>query len=241
MTTVGVVVIATGRYASFLPPLVESAVKHVEGLERIFVLSDSAPDHSSPEVLWLPWGHFSWPFPTLLRYRAMTAYSQLLKTVDVLLYVDVDMLFVGSTDVRQCEALFAVHHPGYSSARGVSLPFENRRESSFRVVENEDSRYFCGGVQGGQSGVYLEACKELAQLIEADLANDIVPIWHDESAWNWWCDQHAPSLELSDDYCTPDNRDISRARIVALTKDHDYYRLSETPLWKKILKKIRRR
>jgi len=232
---------ATGRYISFLPPLIESAVKHVEGLEQIFVLSDSKPDFSNSNVQWLPWGHFAWPFPTLLRYRAMTAYSHILKAVDVLLYVDVDMLFTGSTDVRRCQDIFAVHHPGYVSAGGGALPFEKKKKSSFRVVANEKSRYFCGGVQGGRSAVYLQACAELAELIEVDLGNDIVPIWHDESAWNWWCHQHAPSLELSDDYCTPDSRDISQARIVALTKDHSYYRLSETPLWRKILKSIIRR
>jgi len=66
---------ATGRYQRFLPELVDTARRHVVGLERVFVLSERRPSLDSGDlpVVWLPWGHAPWPLPTLMRYSALTA------------------------------------------------------------------------------------------------------------------------------------------------------------------------
>jgi hypothetical protein len=239
VTSVGIVVMATGRYMSFLEDLVVSATEHVNGLSAIYVLADRKPEVKSPHIKWLPWGHFPWPISTLLRYRAQSTYASTLANVDVLLYVDVDMKFIDTVDVTNCQGIFAVNHPGYSEAGSSPLPFERSSNSSFKIADVPNSTYFCGGVQGGQSNAYLEACSELAKMIDYDLARDLVPLWHDESAWNWWCHHHPPAMQLSRDYCTPDSEDLSNAHIVALSKDHDFYRSINTRWTTKQTRKIR--
>lgn len=231
---VSLVVVATGRYVEFLPALLAGAEKHVRGLDRIFVISDSRPAADN-RVTWLPWGHLPWPYPTLLRYRAITAYASELRTSEVLLYVDVDMRFERELILPGLSGLLAVEHPGYGGVSVECLPYERRQASLCCVPEGLGSTYFAGGVQGGQSAEYLRACLTLAEWIQADLEREIIPQWHDESAWNRLLVSTPPQIALSAAYCAPESSDISGAFIVALDKDHD--RMRSVPLHHRIARK----
>jgi histo-blood group ABO system transferase len=224
VTNVDLIVMATGRYKKFLNQFLDSARLHVKGLRGIYVLSDEKPTSTDVNVHWLPWEHMQWPLPTLLRYQAIARYEMEIPTDGVLAYVDVDMRFVGPVDFREITGTFAVEHPGYQNAEPENLPYETRPESAFWIKAARGAKYFCGGVQGGASLGFLEAVKELAGIIQFDLDKGIIPIWHDESAWNWWCATHPPQLVLSSDYCTPDLNAGPSALIIAISKDHDYYR-----------------
>jgi histo-blood group ABO system transferase len=235
--SVAIVVIATGRYHEFLPALIEGAKAHVQGLERIFVLSDSAP-HPDGVVMWLPWGHIPWPYPTLLRYRAMTAYREVLSAFEMLLYLDVDMRFQRKITIPSMEGTFAVRHPGYLGVGPDELPYERRLESVSHVSFGKGTSYFAGGVQGGSSVAYLDACATMADWIQTDLSNRLIPLWHDESVWNRYCITHEPELILSHTYCSPEYHKQVDAIIVALSKNHD--RLREATLLTQIWRRIRR-
>lgn len=224
VANVDLIVIATGRYKVFLGQFIESAYSHVKGLRGIYVLSDERPAITRTKIHWLPWGHLPWPLPTLLRYRAIVGYQQEFPSEGVIVYVDVDMRFVGPVDFRGITGVFAVEHPGYVNAEPEKLPYETRPESAFALEATPGSKYFCGGVQGGDSSSFLGAVNELAAMIHTDLAKGVVPIWHDESAWNWWCANNPPNQVLSSDYCTPDNVAGPSARIIAISKNHDYFR-----------------
>lgn len=234
--SVGLVVIATGRYLSFLPALAESARKHVTGLRRIYVLSEQRPS-LDPLITWLPWGHTGWPFPTLLRYRAMTAYADVLRVNEVVVYVDVDMRFVAEFDVSRVSGLFAVRHPGFLNAEIETLPYERNPESRACVAAGTGRVYFAGGVQGGSANVYLSACREMASMIQSDLDRDVIPVWHDESVWNAQLIVTPPQLDLSADYCTPEGQESSATVLVALNKDHDHFR--EVPRTERLRAKVK--
>jgi histo-blood group ABO system transferase len=223
---VSVLTIATGLYSEFVQAFTASAIKYVKGLRQIYLFSDGDPKLNDP-VAWLPWGHLAWPYPTLLRYRAFAAYRNILRTESVLLYVDVDMRFVGEVDVRGVKGIVAVQHPGYVGASPDQLPFERRLESRCRIPVGDGQMYYAGGVQGGNARVYLDACERMADWVQTDLSRDIIPIWHDESAWNKHCQVYPPDCTLSSRYCSPEYSNDSEARIVALDKDHD--RLRQIP------------
>lgn len=225
--SVGLLVVATGRYRQFVPQVLASASRHVQGLDRIFVFSDQRPDTDENTVVWLPWGHTAWPLPTLLRYRAFSSYREVLESVDVLLYADVDMTFLADVDLGDVRGLLGVRHPGYVGRPAVELPYERRMESSCHVPEDLGGTYFCGGVQGGVAKQYLDACSEMASWIQADLDRFVTPIWHDESAWNRYCALNPPGTVWGPEYCSPEHELNPRARIIALDKDHDVVR--ETP------------
>lgn len=224
MADVDLIVIATGRYKVFLGQFLESAYLNVRGLRGIYVLSEERPLSMYAKIHWLPWGHLPWPLPTLLRYQAIAGYRTEFPTDGVLVYVDVDMRFVGPADFRSIIGVFAVEHPGYVNAGPEKLPYETRPESAFALEATAESKYFCGGVQGGDSSSFLDAVTGLAGLIHIDLAKGVVPIWHDESAWNWWCANNPPNQVLSSDYCTPDHVAGPSARIIAISKNHHYFR-----------------
>jgi hypothetical protein len=84
--------------------------------------------------------------------------------------------------------------------------------------------YFAGGVQGGKTTVYLEAAFKMSQWIRQDLAKSIVPVWHDESIWNRYLIDSSSQQIFSADYCCPDTAISEASRIIAITKNHAYYR-----------------
>ena len=224
---IGLVVIATGRYRRFLPGLVASAEVHVAGLDRIVALVDdvrSVP--RSPVVTALPFEHRPWPYPTLLRYRAMDDHRQLLGETDHLVYIDVDMRFASSFVSPVERGVFAVQHPYFVDAPPSELPYERDPASRAFVATGDGERYVAGGVQGGRSTDYLDAITEMAGWIDGEMVAGRTPIWHDESIWNRWCIEHPPAVVLDERYCWPEERTDGSPVIVALQKRHDYYRAS---------------
>src|SRR5664279_3681680 len=174
--SVGLLVVATGRYRQFIPQLLASASHHVQDLDRIFLFSDQRPVQRPDEannVVWLPWGHTAWPLPTLLRYRAFSAYREILESVDALLYADVDMTFLADVKLGDVRGLLGVRHPGYVGRPVAELPYERRLSSHCHVPVGMGDTYFCGGVQGGATRPYLDACSEMASWIQADIDRNI--------------------------------------------------------------------
>lgn len=220
--TVGLVTIATGRYTEFVPALVASARQHLVGLGPVFVLSDA--DVIDADVTLLPWGHMPWPLPTLLRYRAFGQYAEALSSVDMLLYTDADMLFVDTVDIRNATGLIAVQHPGFVHAPTAELPYERRAASTAHVARGEEGSYFCGGVQGGRTDAYLAAAAAIDAAIATDQANEVTAVWHDESQWNRYLLDHPAAMQLDSTYCTPDVNRTPATKILAITKDHAYFR-----------------
>jgi histo-blood group ABO system transferase len=225
---VALLLVATGRYRGLLPAVVTTARRHLAGLDQIFVFSDEKPGGTAgTDVTWLPWGHLRWPYPTLLRYRAFTAYQDVLHSASLLLYSDVDMRFVRDVDIRSTPDTVAVIHPGCGGTPADRLPYERRPESTSAMSPGTGERYYAGGVQGGRADRYLAACATIAGWLQADLDRGVIPVWHDESAWNRYCALNPPGLVLSSDYCTPEQQENEQTRIVALDKHHD--RLRQTP------------
>jgi histo-blood group ABO system transferase len=223
--SVGLIVIATGRYKRLLPQLVESAQIHVSGLTRIFALVDDDQSESlGPLVTALHWDHSPWPLPTLLRYKAIAHHSHAMTGIDCLVYVDVDMRFVARFTLPSLDGLFAVQHPGCVDQPRDQLPFERDPLSKAFVPFGSGERYVCGGVQGGETQEYLAACSEMARWIDDERASGRVPIWHDESIWNRWCIEHPPELVLPANYCWPEHRPGGDPVLIALDKTHDYWR-----------------
>ena len=219
------VTIATGRYHIFLPNLVISARKFLPQLNKIFVLSDVKPPDEL-QVEWLPWGHFQWPLTTLLRYQAFSIYaknSELFES-NLVLYTDVDMLFVGDVKIPQVSGLISVEHPGFVGASPEKLPLEKNPSSIFCISPQMGQKYFAGGIQGGEANSFLKASKFLASAINQELSAGRIPVWHDESAWNYYLSRVKPELILSKNYCTPEKESSETSLILALDKDHNLLR-----------------
>jgi len=222
---VSIVVLATGKYQNFLPRLISSAEQYLTNLSSVYVLSDRPIEIDGySDLVWLPWGHLQWPYSTLMRYEAITTYSQILQNTDVLLHIDADMYFNEFCDFTSVKGLIAVEHPGYVNQESPSLPYETNPLSNAYVPDSLGGKYFAGGVQGGATSAYLGAAFQMSQWIRQDLAQSIVPVWHDESIWNRYLVDSSSHHVFSADYCCPDTALSKTSRIIAITKDHAYYR-----------------
>ena len=222
-------IIATGRYIDFLQPLIDSCDQHLIGGYDYRIFSDTIPQvKTMRRSYWHYVEHKTWPNSTLMRYHFFAHYADHLKHYDGLVYCDVDMKFVADVEFPFDSDLFAVQHPGYFGGGGS---WENNVRSNAFVPHPQRKEYVCGGVQGGAK--YLQYAKLLADYIEDDMQRGIWAVWQDESYWNKLfasCKKLFTLLPPS--YCYPDNRlkafhwglSSIEPKILALEKDHKYYR-----------------
>lgn len=224
MFRVNLCVIATGKYGTFLPRLLDSARQYfcADFDTRLFVWTDSpltrrswiVPHRLRPEP---------WPGITIHRYRTMLAAAAELLAADYTFYLDADMIFVRPVNDEIFSDVVAVIHPGYEKTPPSELPYKARLESAACVHPRQRWRYYIGAFQGGKTRRWLPIMEQLNRMIEQDARDGIVARWHDESHWNKFLSSKPPTLTLSPDYCCySDHRGndrIATRKILHLVKD----------------------
>ncbi len=220
---VGLLVMATGKYSSFIPPLVESAKKHFCRNHQVtyFVFTDGELPPMD-NVVKIYQQRLGWPHDTMKRYHVYLNSQDLLKTQDYLFACDADMLFVDEVSDEILGKRVATQHPGFFNKRGS---YETNPKSLAYVKPNEGKHYFAGGFYGGTSQQFLTICQRLATRVDKDLNAGIVAVWHDESHWNRYCIDHPPTLILTPSYCYPERWTLPfKKKLLALDKNHSEFR-----------------
>ena len=164
------------------------------------------------------------------RFKHFTKNSDKFKNEDYLYYFDVDSLIVDKISTEIIGDLVGVQHCGFVNDRG---PYENDINSCLYVNPSSDVKYktyFGGGLSGGRRRNYLQMAKWCHDMIEKDLANNIVPIFHDETALNRYFLEREPDITLSPSYHHPQSNmnhylklwagKTYPAKILLLDKDH---------------------
>ena len=224
-------VVATGKYIQFVKPLHDSIKKHlriVDAKFNVFVFTDQ------PTV---PFGcrrvqqeHKPFPYPTLMRYHMFHQNRRLYEGYDYIFYLDADMLLVGDVGKEILAERLGVQHPGFYNKERKVFSYETRRLSTACVNANEGTTYFCGGFNGGRSSIYLTMAQTIAKRVDADTANNIVALWHDESHLNRYYIDNKPTMILNPSYCYPGEKFMAAhgknlgiekfpKKIIALDKD----------------------
>jgi lipopolysaccharide biosynthesis glycosyltransferase len=225
MSNLGILLIATGEYSK----LVQACVESIETQEHpyteidlhIFTNELNLELQTKFRIRIHEWDETKWPFPTLLRYRAILKATNYLQHYTHLLYLDVDMKVVAPLPKLLNENLLAVEHPGF--VEKPNKPFESREQSTAFYQKHPESIYVCGGVQGGTTELYLTAITEMNKNIEIDLKNELIAKWHDESHWNKYVNQNIEQIViLGREYCWPEQWVTSKnpGKIIALKKNH---------------------
>jgi histo-blood group ABO system transferase len=227
---IGILIIATNKYTIYVNPLVESINKYFlpNHNKTIFVFTNKLDykfEHSN--IITVPiYESLPWPMPTLKRYEIFYKNKESYKDMNILYYLDVDMLIHDIIDDEILpidKDLIAVIHPGY--LRDKLQSFE-RNQKSTACVDYSHHTYHCGGIQGGKKDAYLNVCKTLMDNINQDFSNNIIAVWHDESHWNCYLINHPDSYkELDSSYCYPERWNLNiPKKILALDKDHQKMR-----------------
>jgi len=229
-TSIGLIVIATGKYDKFIQDLITSADNNFMNNDydvSYFVFTDSNINIiSSRHIEKIHIDHRPFPHASMDRFKHFTNHADKLAQKDYLYYVDVDCKFVDKIKEEILGDLVGVRHCGYYKSSG---PAETNQRSQMYDIRGYKP-YYGGGFSGGKSGNYLQLAKWCSDAIDADIANNIIPIWHDETAINKYFLDHPPTISLSPSYHYPQGQiqryqrmwqpETFNAKILLLDKNH---------------------
>ena len=218
---IGLLIIATNKYTSFLQPLIESADRFFFSNSAVnyHIFTDQNPEINSIHKYFIhKIEHKKWPYNTLMRYDFFIQYANMFKNSDYVYYCDVDMLFVDHVGEEILGDLVATIHPGFMGGRGTP---ETSPKSLAYVHPYESMRYCAGGFNGGSVSDFLKMSETISTNINKDLKNNIIAIWHDESHMNRYFINNPPTKLLTPSYCYPESWNLPfPKKILALDKDH---------------------
>jgi histo-blood group ABO system transferase len=225
MKKIGLLIISTNKYISFLQQLVDSADRFFLPNHDVkyFIFSNLDFElKTNREFCVTKIEHKPWPRMTLDRYKIFSENSDLFDDIDYLFYCDVDMRFVDVVGDEILSERVATTHPGFNGGRGTP---ETNPESLAYIGNDENLHYFAGGFNGGSTEEFIRMSSIINQNIEQDLQKNIIAIWHDESHMNRFFLDYPPTKILTPSYCYPENWLLSfTPKILALFKTYSDFR-----------------
>lgn len=226
---IAVCIICTRKYHVFTQPLIDSIKKYflLDHNIEIHLFSDNLgyKYYGDERVKIIPDLIFSYKFPEVTLYRfAIMASKEY--NCDYMYYIDVDALIVSDIDESIFGDIVAVRHPGFDKMTGGS--WETNKASNAYTYEENRVTYFAGGFNGGSYERYYRLIKRMKRDIEDDEKNGVIPIWHDESIFNFYLSEMKSFKELDSGYCMPEPIHLRKAwridgiepKIIMLDKDH---------------------
>jgi hypothetical protein len=194
MKRVGIYYICTGQYSQFWKGFFESSETYfLKGLDyeiHYFVFSDTdtLPYLNHERVHY----HFqekqNWPWPTLLRFRTFYSIRNEVENFDYLFFVNSNIEFVAQvTDEiipKEPKKLSLTHHFGYYLKPEITHTYDRNKQCVAYIAYGTGEHYVSGGFMGGETHAFLEMSAILDHRINADLKNNRIALWHDESQLN---------------------------------------------------------
>jgi len=231
---VAILTICTGKYTMFFKGFYESSKEYfLPGIEKnFFVFTDGVIENGS-DVIRVEQKKLGWPFDTMMRFSMFNSISDQLKDFDYIFFLNANMVCVEKVGEeilpnKENDYLVGVDHPGFYHRPQDTFTYERNRISNFFIDINQGKNYFQGCLNGGRSKEFLEMSIELEKLIYDDLRKNHIPLWHDESALNWYYSKRNPKV-LPPSYAYPEvaNPDYDK-KIIQLDKSkfggHDFLR-----------------
>lgn len=220
---VGLLVVATGKYISFVKPLLASANSYFCPQDEVtyFIFTEGEPP-AYQNVVKFHHERVGWPFDTMMRCAMYLQHAEDLAHMDYLFACDADMLFVDTVGSEIFSDRVATQHPGFVGKRGS---YEAIPLSTACVGPYEGEQYFAGGFYGGNAEEFLKMTRTMVANIYADLDKNIIAVWHDESHLNRYFIDNPPTKILTPEYCYPESWNLPyHKRLLALDKNHSEFR-----------------
>lgn len=210
--TIDILTICTGKYTVFFKDFYESCEKFfLPGYnKRYFVFTDGELLESE-NIVKIHQNKLGWPYDTMMRFKMFNSIKNELNG-DYVFFFNVNIKFISEVGEEvlpkeENEYLMGVIHPGFYNSSINHVPYERRYDSNFFIPVGVGSYYYQGCFNGGRTKEFLEMSSILESKINMDMANGIIPIWHDESALNWYYSTRSP-LSLNSGYAYPESAEI---------------------------------
>lgn len=209
--------VATGKYKKFVQNVqLQFWYKFLKPHIIDFFLFSDDDDNELPKKVETSFVYkynvkrLGFPGDTLYRYHYMMKAKEKLSKYDYIFYSDVDYAIVSppKSSLFMVTGLVATQHlhniTEVRNGNHIGSP-ETDPQSTACIRDHEYMKaYYAGGVQGGSSKIFIEACEKMIKQIDEDDKNRIMAKWHDESHWNRYLLYHPPSSELSQEYIYPE-------------------------------------
>jgi hypothetical protein len=224
---IGVLIICTGKYNIFFHDLYESCenffLKNHKKTYYVFTDND-IPNHDN--VVKIHSEFIGWPQETMYRFHKFISIKEMLNSVDYLYFMNANMLVISEIGDEilpnhENDFLMGVQHPGFYNTNKISFPYERRKESKFFINYDDGLYYYQGCFLGGRTKEFLIMSENLMKNIDEDINNNITPIWHDESAQNWYYKNLKP-LMLHSGYSYPESWNIPFEKKIVQRDKNNY-------------------
>jgi len=230
---INILTICTGKYISFFEGFYNSCEKYFlpNYQKNYFVFTDGDLIERG-NINKIHQNKLGWPYDTMMRFKMFNQIKDQLKG-DYTYFFNINMLFVDFINdevipTKDNDYLMGVNHPGFYDKPIIDFPYERNPNSNFNILFGQGSKYYQGCFNGGQTDSFMEMSAILENKIDDDLNKGIIPVWHDESALNWYYSEKNP-LIVSPSYAYPESWVIEMTKkIVQLDKSkyggHSYLR-----------------
>ena len=232
---IAVLYIATGRYIRFWENFHKSAEKYFlpRHQKTYFLFTDSNDIKLPKNVVKVYQKQEPWPYITLKRYHFFNTITDQLKHFDYIYFLNANMIFKQEVTEEifptKNQEFMVTLHPGYYRCHFNKLPYERNIKSKAYIPYNSGKYYVMGGFNGGTAEGFLKLSKQIQEWTDADLNNNIIPAWHDESMLNRYLltrtDEGFRPLILLPEYGIPEighsnmNEFHPHAKIIILGKE----------------------
>ncbi len=234
MKKVGLLIVATNKYTSFLPALLESVDRYflkdcdvsvnifTDKVEEVLQMGDYLSVHKIE--------HKPFPLATYHRFKFFEQHKNYIPKSDYYFYIDADTIITSPITSEILGERVGTTHCGYMGTRGT---YETRPESVCCIADNEGTMYYGGGFWGFSSNEFWRFNTRAVEMIDIDERKGIMPVWHDESILNRYFVDNPPTVVLSPSYHYPEgNIDYYKSiwgrdficKILLLDKDHSEFR-----------------
>lgn len=214
---VGILLVGIGKYIQFMESIIDLARKNfLPSCDKTFYIFTDQPDNSINElgddIHLIYQQNLGWPLNAMWRNKIFTLDKNwnLIKDNDYLFFFNADSLIVNEITEEEFlptgdKDLIAVKHSVHRSIDINRLPFEKNENSSVCINESNKNKglgYFVSGVFGGKTNSFYETCNKICSFILEDLNKGIIPVWHDESVFNYIVHSSPDKFKiLSREYC----------------------------------------
>ena len=236
---IGLCIVGTGKYITFVKPLLDSAEKYFCPHHRksYFIFTDSTSEGLSDllessyadNIVITYQKRLGWPYDTLMRFSIYNQHKDLFASTDYMFATDADMLFIGTEGDEILQNRVATQHPGFKKnipLWGSEPAYDRNKKSTAYVAYNEGTHYFAGGFYGGTTQEFIKMADIITRNILIDIEKqNYIAVWHDESHLNRYFIDNTPSIILDRSYCYPENGEqkgypTCSAKLLALDKNH---------------------
>jgi hypothetical protein len=227
---IGIITIATGKYSIYVSGLISSCEQFFlnDHEKNYFIYSDYDDEYfknfkGSEKITKIHQDKLGWPYDSMMRFHMFVKNEDILSDMDYLFFMNANMLVSSEIDEsilpkdNLC-GIVSTLHPGYYKSKS-EFPYEENTKSEFYIPDGDGKYYFQGCFNGGRAKEFLGMSKELSNKMDTDLHNGIIPVWHDESALNWYLVNKDPHI-LPPTYAYPEKCDGKIMERILLEKNN---------------------